>query len=109
MGSELRNRWSIEHNLLSGITFSRWWSILRANDVAVDGAYLHRAVFLTGMSAFNSACAWVEDLRCKKSIEEASPAQPPLFSATGGAAPLICTTCWLRTSIRFRIPIPIKS
>lgn len=76
MAQELRHRWSIEHNLLSGITFGRWLSVLRDNHFAVDATYLHRALFLTGVSIFNSACACVERIRYEKRIREATPAQP---------------------------------
>jgi len=61
-GVELKNRWSVSHNPLVGLTLGRWLQLLRDNRFAISPAYWHRAAFLTGIAAINSFYARKE--RC---------------------------------------------
>ncbi|MEX2389179.1 MAG: sulfotransferase [Phycisphaeraceae bacterium] len=79
MSGSLPHRWSLDHNPLSGLTLGRWWTLLRDNGFAVDGAYAHRAAFITGMSAFNSLCHAIEFACCERSLRAVHVRQDPVF------------------------------
>ena len=59
---ELKHRWSVANNYLSGITFGRWMQLLWENRFAIDPVYWHRGAFLTGMSLGNSLAACIEQM-----------------------------------------------
>lgn len=79
MNQQLKHRWSIGHNYLTGITFGKWCKLLARNGFAVSPAYLHRAAVITLVSLSNSAFAGVEHLRFGKAIANAPIPRAPLF------------------------------
>ena len=79
MNKNLKHRWSIGHNYLTGITFGRWCRLLADNGFQVSPAYLHRAAVITLASMSNSAFAGIEKLRYSKAIERAQTPKAPLF------------------------------
>jgi hypothetical protein len=79
MPGELKHRWSLSHNYLSGITADAWWRLLRENGFSVDAAYWHRAAFVTVVSLLNSYYRRREDRLYREAIERARITQPPLF------------------------------
>jgi len=79
MVQSLPHRWSLDHNPLSGITARRWWKLLVENRFDVDAQYAHRAVFISVLSLFNSACAAWENIRHRKAITQAYVRKDPIF------------------------------
>ncbi len=79
MNKDLKHRWSIGHNYLTGITFGKWCKLLAENGFQISPAYLHRAVVITLASLSNSACAAIETLRYGRAIEQARVPEAPLF------------------------------
>jgi omega-hydroxy-beta-dihydromenaquinone-9 sulfotransferase len=79
MADSLKNRWSIGHNYLAGITLGNWWRLLCENRFDVSPAYWHRAAFITLASAINSCCAWAEQFRFGDLVERTKINRPPLF------------------------------
>jgi hypothetical protein len=75
----LKNRWSLSHNYLAGITAGDWWRLLCANQFAVDPAYWHRATFITLASLINSYYRRREKRKYGSDIERVRITQPPLF------------------------------
>jgi len=75
----LKQRWSLGHNYLAGITHGAWWRLLADNRFQVSPAYWHRAAFITLTSLVNSGCALAERLCFGSSIANARLARPPLF------------------------------
>lgn len=79
MSNYMKHRWSVGHNLLSGITLPAWLHLLRENQYNVDGAYAHRAAFLTTLAIGNSFWAGIEDARFGERIRNARLDAAPLF------------------------------
>lgn len=79
MGDELKHRWAIGHNYLTGITFGRWCRLLWENGFRISPTYLHRAAVITAASLSNSALAGVEHLRHHRAIEAVEIPRAPLF------------------------------
>lgn len=77
--TELKHRWSLGHNYLTGITFGQWMKLLAQNGFRISPAYLHRAVAVTAASIGNSGFAAIENLRFSRRIAQAGDVQPPLF------------------------------
>ena len=71
MAGDLKHRWSLSHNYLSGITADAWWRLLRENGFSVDAAYWHRAAFVTLVSLLNSYYRRREDRLYREAIERA--------------------------------------
>lgn len=79
MPQSLPRRWSIAHNPLSGLTFAKWWKLLRDNRFDVDLDYAHRALFLSMFSAFNSICAVAEHLCYSHKLCDVRVRKDPIF------------------------------
>lgn len=79
MSQPLKNRWSIGHNYLTGITFGNWCKLLADNGFRVSPAYLHRALAITVASLPNSVFAGVEQLRFGAAIAQTPRPEAPLF------------------------------
>lgn len=79
MKRNLKHRWSIGHNYMTGITFGAWMQLLWQNRFQISPAYLHRAVFITFASLANSAFAIGEALIFGKSIQRTEITKPPIF------------------------------
>jgi hypothetical protein len=79
MSVALKNRWSLSHNYLAGITAGAWWRLLRANRFGVDPAYWHRAAFITLTSFVNSYYRRREKHRFATEIEHVQITKPPVF------------------------------
>lgn len=79
MAVKLKHRWSVSHNYLAGVTIGAWWRLLRDNRFAVDLPYLHRALFITLTSLFNSFYRRKEERLYGEAIERTEILQPPLF------------------------------
>ena len=75
----LKHRWSVGNNYLAGITAGMWWRLLRENRFAIDPAYWHRALFITGASLVNSWYRRGEQRRYGRAIDEVEITKPPLF------------------------------
>ncbi len=76
--AKLKNRWSLGHNYLAGITAGDWMRLLRENRFSVDGAYWHRAAFITLSSMMNSIHR-VREQRRFDSLVAGTEVAPPLF------------------------------
>lgn len=79
MGNELKHRWSIGHNYLTGITLGKWCKLLAQNGFRISPAYLHRAAAITLASVSNSGFAAIENWRFASSIRQAPTPKAPLF------------------------------
>jgi hypothetical protein len=79
MTRQLKHRWSIGHNYLSGICFEDWWRLLRANRFAVDAVYWHRAAAVTVLSLVNSLFRRAEQRSYGRAVRTTPVAEPPLF------------------------------
>lgn len=79
MNHPLKNRWSIAHNYLTGITFGKWCKLLAQNRFRISPVYLHRAVVITLASLSNSVFACIETIRFGRQIAQTEITQPPLF------------------------------
>jgi omega-hydroxy-beta-dihydromenaquinone-9 sulfotransferase len=75
---ELKHRWSVANNYLTGITAGDWWKLLRENQFAVDPEYWHRAAFITLASRMNSYFRRKEEQTFGAQVAETA-VQPPLF------------------------------
>jgi hypothetical protein len=78
MAVELKHRWSVGHNYLTGITAGNWWRLLKDNQFQVDPAYSHRAVLITLASLMNSVYRWREAEVFDREVAR-TDIQPPLF------------------------------
>ncbi len=79
MKQNLKHRWSVGHNYLTGITFGKWCKLLAANGFQISPAYLHRALVITVASLSNSVFAGIEAFRYGAAIDQAPRPQAPLF------------------------------
>jgi hypothetical protein len=79
MGVALKNRWSVSHNYLAGVTARGWWRLLKENDFRIAPAYWHRALFVTLVSFINSWFANKEERLYGKKVRATAISQPPLF------------------------------
>lgn len=79
MRQELKHRWSLGHNYLTGITFGKWCQLLAQNNFRVSPAYAHRAAVITLASLSNSAFAALENLRFGAAIRQTHITKPPVF------------------------------
>jgi omega-hydroxy-beta-dihydromenaquinone-9 sulfotransferase len=77
--AKLKNRWSLGHNYMTGVTFGVWLRLLRQNRFRLSPAYWHRVVVITVASLANSAVALWETLRYGRAIEAVQITRPPLF------------------------------
>ncbi len=77
--NQLKHRWSVGHNYLTGITFGMWLKLLAENRFHVSAAYWHRAVVITFASIANSVFASIETARFGKAVEQVKITRPPLF------------------------------
>jgi hypothetical protein len=77
--AKLKNRWSLSHNYLAGITAGDWLRLLKENRFAVDPAYWHRAAFVSVLSVLNSGYRRKEERRYGEAVAKAELAGPPLF------------------------------
>jgi hypothetical protein len=74
----LPHRWSLAHNYLAGITAGDWLRLLRENNFSIDGAYFHRAAFITLTSLANSWWRHREEKFLGHQLDAIS-VPPPLF------------------------------
>ncbi|MDN5567265.1 MAG: sulfotransferase [Paracoccus sp. (in: a-proteobacteria)] len=79
MPPRLKNRWSVSHNYLTGITFGQWCRLLADNGFRVSPAYWHRAAVITLASLSNSAFAAIEGWRFDDAVARAPTPRAPLF------------------------------
>lgn len=77
--NQLKHRWSVGHNYLTGITFGMWLKLLAENRFHVSAAYWHRAVVITFASIANSVFTGIETARFGKAVEQVKITRPPLF------------------------------
>ena len=75
----LKNRWSVMHNYLAGITTGGWRRLLAENGYAIDPVYWHRAAFISLTSVMNSWYAAREEREFGGAIARTAISQPPLF------------------------------
>lgn len=47
MKQNLKHRWSIGHNYLTGIAFGKWCKLLALNGFQISPVYQHRAFVIT--------------------------------------------------------------
>ncbi|VAX05786.1 hypothetical protein MNBD_GAMMA19-530 [hydrothermal vent metagenome] len=76
---DLKHRWSIGHNHMSGITAGKWWQLLRDVNFDVDAVYAHRVAFISLLSLNNSLWAAIEKMRYQKKIDQVERVHPPVF------------------------------
>jgi hypothetical protein len=76
--AQLKHRWSVSHNYLTGITAGDWWRLLADNGFDVDAAYWHRAAVITALSLVN-AVHRRRERRFDAAIAATPLAGPPLF------------------------------
>ena len=80
MAYQEKNRWSLGHNLLSGITLSQWWRVLVENKFSVDFYYLHRVIFLSCLAVNNSISYLFERLLYDRKLRDLKENESPLFA-----------------------------
>jgi len=76
---DLKHRWSVSHNFLTGLTADAWWRLLRENRFGVDAPYWHRAALITLTSLLNSHYRRREEHRYARAIDATEVAEAPLF------------------------------
>jgi hypothetical protein len=76
--TDLKNRWSIGHNPMTGVTFGKWMQVLREVGFDVDAVYWHRVAFITIASLNNSVWAAADKMRFGKRIAQ-TEIKPPIF------------------------------
>jgi len=74
-----KHKWSIGHNLLSGVTLVQWLKILKENRYSIDFKYIHRVLFLSLLAANNSVMGLVEKLVFGSRINNSKMNESPLF------------------------------
>ncbi|QCO55081.1 sulfotransferase [Pseudorhodobacter turbinis] len=79
MRHDLKHRWSVGHNYLTGITFGKWCKLLTQNGFQISPAYLHRFAAITMASLSNSVFAGVEAWRYGTAIKQAPTPKAPIF------------------------------
>jgi hypothetical protein len=76
---ELKHRWSVSHNFLTGLTADGWWKLLRDNGFNVDAPYWHRAALITLTSLLNSHYRRREENQFAREIDATEVGEAPLF------------------------------
>ncbi len=79
MSEQLKHRWSISHNYMTGITFGKWCRLLADNNFNISPAYWHRAAFISFASMANSVFAAIEHHKFGDKIAAVKITKPPLF------------------------------
>lgn len=77
-----KNKFSVKYNVICGLTFPQWLRYWRGNWHLFDLNYVHRVIFITFMSLFNSFLGVLEDmwlLYKGKAFREHTLDQSPIF------------------------------
>ena len=72
-------QWHLDGNYLVGITFDRWWSLLKQNHFRVSPAYWHRVAATTVMSGLSTVLSSVESWRYDRAIAATELTTDPIF------------------------------
>ena len=78
MAAIVRQRWSTDQ-LIAGIGVEDWWRMLRRNRFRVDGTYLHRAAWVSGLSIGASVLGQIESALYGARIAQTPIDPAPIF------------------------------
>lgn len=74
-----KNRSSVKYNVVCGLTFPQWIRYWWGNWHLFDFRYVHRVIFITIMSIFNSCLAVFEDLLFREQFRRHTLNPSPIF------------------------------